>query len=90
MTQLLKQTTPKARKEYDCMASEWVRECLPDLSGLSFTEKRAIVNARAKNYKIEVGETYLRQVVKYDGELISCTMIPEIHAICINHDLYQE
>lgn len=84
------QRVKKARKAHQCMAWPIVKECLGDgLDDLTFAEKRVIVKARQNNGLINVGEPYVRQFNKMDGETYTWIAIPELHSICSNHDLYQ-
>ena len=93
--ELLSQITPIARKEYDCMACEWLFNILTkDLRQLfndySFTlsEKKAIIMARDNDYKIVKGQKYIRQCIKDGGNLSTFIAIPEMHEICWKHDIY--
>tara|TARA_R110000744_G_scaffold306152_7_gene414482 strand:+ start:688 stop:966 length:279 start_codon:yes stop_codon:yes gene_type:complete len=89
MSTLLKQTEPVARIPHDCMASDFIRES-GNLRGLPFTfsEWRAVLNARDNNWKIVKGQTYIRQNVAFEGTVYTFKAIPEIHAICIKYDFY--
>lgn len=90
MTQLISQKEPKARKNYNCMASEFIRNC-GNLRGLTFTfsEWRAIISARNNNWEVKKGEIYIRQYCEYEGRTYSFIAIPEIHKICIKYDYYE-
>ena len=91
MIELLSETTQRARKEYGCDASEFLyANCLSDLDGITFTEKKAIANARRNNWKIKPGEEYFKQISKYDGEFCMFRAIPAIDEICRKYDLYRE
>ena len=49
MTELISETRPIARKNHDCMASDWIQDI--DLTGeLSFSERRALVMARRESW----------------------------------------
>lgn len=92
MNELIKENKPKAQKDYNCDASAFL-----DGSGLlrnsgyfSFAEMREIAKAKKQNFKIKKGNYYINQRLKYDGDLITFRAIPEIHNICIKHDLYRE
>lgn len=90
MAQLISEIKPKARKQHDCMASEFITN-YGDLRGLTFTfpECRAIIKARENNWKIQKGEIYIRQACVMDGEIYTFKAIPEIHKICIKYDYYE-
>jgi hypothetical protein len=88
MPELISQTKPKARKSYNCEASQFLTiDGLP--LGLTFKELRAVVTARKNIWKILKGEIYLRQCCK-DGDVYTFRAIPEIHEICIKYDIYPE
>jgi hypothetical protein len=83
-------STPVARKEYPCDASDWILQDMSNLNGeLSFSEWRQVVKAKRKRWKIRPGERYVKQVNKTDGELFTFRAIPEIHEICLKLDLYE-
>ena len=93
MVELIAELRPKARKDHDCHACEFLNGYydfgLKDLVGigLSFSEWRQIIKAKNNKWKIKKGDIYLRQTVRYD-EISTFKAIPEIHEICIKHDLY--
>lgn len=91
MSYLLKQTEPIARKEYWCMASEFITES-GNIRGsiFTFSEWRAIINARENNYKIVKGQKYINQSVAYEGTVYTFKAIPEIHAICLKYNYYPQ
>ena len=78
-----------ARKDHDCSASWFLREFLSDIEdALTEEEKAAVERAKENGWKIKKGQPYIRQNNKMDGELYIFKAIPEIHDICIMHDLY--
>ena len=87
--EILSETKPKARKDYNCMACEWFNN-----SGyiaeeeLTKEELAAYKKAEDSNFEIKKGEEYIRQNNKYDGEIYTFRAIPEMHEICIKYDLY--
>lgn len=89
MTEIIKQTKPKARKNHYCMASEWLNQC-GNLRGLTFTfsEWRAIIKARDNNWEIQKGDIYINQRNVDCGDIFTFKAIPEIHEICIKYDYY--
>lgn len=91
MARLIAQTEHVARKEHYCMASDFINEG-GNLRGYTFTfsEWRAIIKARDNNWKIIPGQKYLKQFVSYEGSAYTFKAIPEIHAICLKYDYYQE
>ncbi len=84
-------SAPKARKDYSCIACDFLFAVdFPTELGLTFSEKRAVVKARQRKYKILKGEKYIRQFNTDGSYTWTFRAIPEIHSICIKHELYQE
>lgn len=88
--EIIHESRPKARKDYRCDACTFLFEIDPCELGLTFSEKREVVKARQKRYKILKGEIYVRQFNKDGGDTWTFRAIPAIHDICIKHDLYAE
>ena len=88
MIEVLSESTPKARKDYDCMACEFILN--NGVQGMGFTrpELRTISKARANSYKILKGEVYMCQNNKFDGRLYTFKAIPAIAEICFKYDLF--
>ena len=87
----LSQSTPIARKEHLCNASWFF--CDYDINIIrgakySFSEWRAIIKARNNNWKIQKGQKYLNQRNVQEGQIYTFKAIPEIHDLCVKHDLY--
>ena len=85
-----------ARKEYDCMACEWLfNDDGIEVSELTFTERRAVVLAHRNKGKILKGEKYLwAKGWNIDTDFkknfpIVFRAIPEIDAICKRLKIYQ-
>ena len=87
MCEVIFESNPKARKDHNCDACVFINESWGYVD-FSFSELRLIVKARRSNYKIKKGQYYTKQVNKFDGEIYTFKAIPEMHKICINHDLY--
>ena len=88
--EVIREEKPVACKDYICDSCMILIESLPYMSdSLTFNEKRAIVKARRNKWKIKKGQVYSKQVNKMDGEIYNFKSIPEIHEICLKHDLYQ-
>jgi hypothetical protein len=90
MITVLSESEPTARKDYDCDACAWVLN--NGIYGMGFTmkEKRALVKARRNRWKIIKGQKYIKQGNVQNGEIYTFKAIPEIHEICLKHDLYCE
>ncbi len=90
MITVLSESEPVARKEHKCMACEWVLTAGLDIADFSMREKRLLVKAKKNKYKIDKGQKYIRQGNIQYGELYTFKAIPEIHQICLDHDIYCE
>jgi len=90
METLLTDKRPIAKKEYNCMACDWLWNAGQLELLLNSTELQQIEVAKSNSYKIQKGEQYVRQTGIQDGELITFIAIPEMHDICLKYDLYDE
>ena len=91
MIELISVSEHVARKQYTCNACEWVDNVLLEYRheyDLTCAELREIVKARRNNWQIVPGQRYIREVQKYEGELLVWRAIPAIHAICLKYDIY--
>lgn len=89
MITVLSESKPVARKEHNCDACNWILNTGIDGMGFSISEKRAIVKARRNKWKITKGQKYIRQSNIKDGDLYTFKAIPELHELCLKHDLYE-
>ena len=89
MITVLSESMPKARKTHRCMASEIILGSGINGFGYSFSDLRIIVAAKKNKFKIVKGQHYLRQNNKCDGDIYTFKAIPEMHQICLDHDLYE-
>lgn len=79
-----------ARKEYDCMACEWLFNDGVEPGVLTFPELRSIIKAEKNNGKILKGQKYIYYRGKdIEGKNYTFRAIPEIDAICKRLDIYQ-
>lgn len=85
---VLSELKPKARKEHKCMACDFAFEAI-GYESFTFTEMRELVKARKANCRIQKGQVYIKQNNIFDGEIYTFKAIPEIHQICIDHNLYE-
>ncbi len=90
MSELISETTPKARKDHYCDASEWLNNNGIGQVSFTFAEYRQIAKAKRNKWRIKKGECYIRQCSKDGSELYTFKAIPAIHKICITNDLYEE
>ena len=88
MNVTLSESTPKARKDYDCDACTWLINSDIDGQGFTRPELRSISAARKNKWRIAKGQKYLRQNNVFDGAIRTFKAIPEIDAICHKYDLY--
>lgn len=88
MANVLDETNPVARKNYECMACEWVLNKGIDGYGFSKDELRILAKARKNKWKILKGQKYIRQFNKQDSGVYTFKAIPEVHQICLDNDLY--
>lgn len=89
MIQILSESEPVARKPYDCMACEWILNGGIDGEGFTRPELRALSKARKNKWQIVKGQKYIRQNNKLGDDIYTFKAIPEIHDICLKHDLYE-
>ena len=88
MAQLISETRPKARKQYQCDACSVFNE-RGELKDLTIDEKDDYLKAQANDYMILPGETYIKQIVK-DDVIGTFRAIPAIFDICVKYDLFDE
>ncbi len=87
-------TVKKTRKIHECNASIWLRENIYMIRTgeikLTIAELRSVVKAKQNKWMIPVGSTAIYCVGLSEGTFFSCYVLPEIHQICIDNDLYDE
>lgn len=89
MVETIWASNPVARRDYECEASLFLQEPIFDIMHeLTFAQKRAIVIARSKGWKILKGEVYICQFNKQEGLTFTFRAIPAIHQICVQFKLY--
>ena len=89
MCTVLSDSEPRARKSYNCDASDWILN-EGDFDRYTFSEKRDLVKAMRNKWRIQPGEIYSKQVNIWCGEFNVHRAIPALHAICVKYDMYQE
>jgi hypothetical protein len=91
---ILNETHHIARKEQECDAFKVLQEEMSYSAErrikLTYPEARSFVKARRSNGKIAPGQKYYSLVHIYDEKLCHFKAIPEIHDICLKHDLYEQ
>ena len=88
MITVLSESEPIARKQHNCMACEFILNCGVNGFGYTFAELRLIAKAKRNNYNVVKGQKYIRQNNICDGEIYTFKAIPEMHELCLKHDLY--
>lgn len=88
MIETISHREPIARKDYPCMASEFLRDLGFCRSPLTFSELRKVVVARRNGWMIKKGTPYVYQFNKYDGDRYVFRAIKDIHEICLKYDVY--
>lgn len=86
-------TIKKARKKHNCNACLFLQDHVEnnkhDLQ-MKFSEVKAYLKAKQNNFQIQVGESYLYQILNHEGDICFAKLIPEIHKICCELGLYDE
>lgn len=91
MTDLIRESFPKAKKEYVCNAFEWLDNQVYFITDeMTSEEKRIYEEVSKRKGKIQKGERYIKQIGIYEGEFSTFRAIPEIHEICLKYNLYYE
>ena len=88
MVENIAETTQVARKDYDCMACDWINNSWGNFD-FSVSELKSIARARKAGYKIKKGQKYIRQTNKFEGRIYTFVAIPEMDEICLKHDIYE-
>jgi hypothetical protein len=89
MIRVISESEPTARKDHDCDSCDWLCNGFGYVD-FSFSDLRNIAKAKKQHWKIKKGQKYQKQINVCDGEIYTFKSIPEIHEICIKHDLYAE
>lgn len=94
MVRLIAERRRKARKDYHCDSSEFVREYYEGNSDrvklFTHEEWLSVMMARANNWRIKKGQVYLYQFLTDGGDTWSIKSIEAMHNICLSYDLYPE
>jgi len=89
MSTVIRESTHKAKKSYNCMASEWIMGS-EVFSDCTFTEKKQIIIASRNKWIINKGDIYYQQVNVWQGDFGVFKAIPAMNDICIKYNIYQE
>jgi len=90
MYEFIYKETRKAKKQYQCNSCEHLLEvgqedAFFELDGCG---KNRWLELQSKNWKIEVGDFYVYEVYKFDGEICVARYLPVAHALCQTLDCY--
>ncbi len=89
MLQLIRESNPVAKKAYNCVACEYIREFL-NQGYFTISDYRKIVKAKRQGWKIQPGQRYVKQVQVDGRELITYRAIPEMDELCNLYDLWPD
>ena len=81
MIKVISQRTHKARKDRICDACEWINEVGIFEYNYTFSQLKAFAKAKKNNFKIKVGQTYVKQVCVSGGDFWEFNAIPEVFDI---------
>jgi len=94
MVRLIANRHRRARKDYRCSSCEYVRDYYEGHSDRVklFTNEEwlAVMQARANNWTIRKGDTYLYQFLTDGSDTWSFKCIEAMHNICLTYKLYPE
>lgn len=83
-------------KDHVCNACLWLDgigstpESIFNQISLTESEKQSVINAHVDKWKVKKGDPAIYRVGITDGEFGSWYSIPEIDAICIKYDIYND
>lgn len=89
MTQLISQKEPVARKNYRCMAYDWIKDQGWAEGDYTLEEAKAIEQMKGRGGMIEKGEKYIRQFCVNGGDSWTWKANKEMHDICLKYDMYE-
>ena len=82
------QTTPVARKDYYCGASEWISESGYEESDFDPEDWETLQKSKSEGNKILKGTKYIRVRGKFDGEFSTFIARIDLDEICFKYNLY--
>lgn len=84
-------TTPVARKDYHCQASDWIDNTLGwNEEEYEEADRPAIRKALAEGKKILKGTQYVKVTGKWEGEFDTFRARKDLNDICHKYELYPE
>lgn len=90
MITIIRESNPVAKKEHDCDACQFILNEGVNRCGYTISELREIVKARRNAYQIVKGQKYIYQFNTNGNDVWVFKAIPEIHEICLEHDMYED
>lgn len=90
--ELISESQPRAMKIHGCRACEAILEAglKQFVRQIPFSEKRIVAKARQDNWDIQIGEIYLDQVCKYDGDIYHFRSKIDMDILVRKYDYYPE
>ena len=89
MPRIIKQTEPRARKDYSCNLAESAGE-IDWPTGMTFSEIRSLVIYQNKGRKILKGEIYICQFNEWEGQVYQFKMDKSIFEIFCKYRLFPD
>lgn len=90
ITTIEERTIKAARKDHPCSAFWFLSQGDYRNNGFTFAEYRAIAKAVQNKGFIKKGEPYIRQRNTNGSEIWTYKAIPEIDAICIKYNYFED
>ena len=83
-------TTPVARKDYHCEASDWICNASYPDEDYDPEDLETINKARNESWKILKGQKYLKVSGKFEGEFCTFRARIDLEEVCKKYDLYPD
>lgn len=90
MSELIRESTPIARRHYPCEASHWINQSNFGDEEFEPDELLLLSAAKADRFKIRPGTRYLNQVQRVDGRIENFRARIDMHNLCLKYELYPE
>jgi len=85
-----KTTSPVARKDYHCEASDWISNSIGYDDELSEEDQATWEKAQEEGCKILKGTRYQKVTGKYEGEMSTYRARLDLDDICCRYSLYPD
>ena len=84
------ETRPVARKEYGCVACEWIAQADWGQGYMKFADLRTVVKIRREDCKIKIGDRYIKICGLWEGEWTTFRARIDADSLCQDYELYCE